>query len=334
VRLAFKEINEAGGILGRRVEVLGFDIQTDPAVAKAAIERARVMDAYAVMGPVFSSSVAAVDKEVSKAAIPTFIGGDASSLTETGNAYLFRSSLSQKKAMPKLALYLKEGLRAQSVAMVTVDNEFGRGGRAAMTEALQAQGIRLVADLTTAPDQADFTEVVAKVIESRADAAFVYLNEDEAALSLQELHRQGYGGWIVGETTLVAQSVIDRAPEASIGVRGHTGLTPDALVPAIRDFSNRFLADYGYKSDHNGMKGYIAAYVLKAVSEKVGKPDKAAIATAMKGLVLSAGEHPGILLDVAYDDKGDLDRASFIVQVGSGRQHQFIAMLPATGGDF
>jgi branched-chain amino acid transport system substrate-binding protein len=53
----------------------------------------------------------------------------------------------------------------------------------------------------------------------------------------------------------------------------------------------------------------------------------------MHGLVLSAREHPGILLDVRYDDKGDLDRASFIVRV-NGSRHEFVAMLPAAAGGY
>ncbi len=99
-----------------------------------------------------------------------------------------------------------------------------------------------MADLKTAPEQRDFTEVAAKVRASGAGAAFVYLNEQELADCLRALFDEAYGGWIVGETTLVGQSVIELAGSAANGVRAHVGLTADALVPAVRDFSNRFLA--------------------------------------------------------------------------------------------
>jgi len=217
--------------------------------------------------------------------------------------------------------------------MVWVENAFGRGGREAMAQALAAEGIKVVADLPTAPEQRDFAGVAAKVQESGAGAAFVYLNEREAADCLRALFEQPYGGWVVGETTLAGQSVIEMAGPAANGVRAHVGLTPDALVPAVREFSNRFLQEYGYRSDHNGMKGYIAAYVLKAATEKAGKFDSKELAQAMKGLTLSASEHPGVLLDVRYDDKGDLDRVSFIVRV-AGRHQEMIAMLPAGSGGF
>ena len=101
----------------------------------------------------------------------------------------------------------------------------------------------------------------------------------------------------------------------------------------MRGFSNRFLAEYKYRSDHNGMKGYIAAHVLKATTEKVGSFDAKAIAATLHGLAFSAAEHPGVLLDVKYDERGDLDRVSFIVRV-NGRHQEMIAILPAAAGTF
>ena len=196
--LAFEEINAAGGILGSRIEVIALDTQTKPEVVKAALAKAVEMNAYAVLGPVNSGMVQAAMAEIRQNAIPTFIGADAASLTLQGNPWIFRSSLSQTATMPRLARYIKDGLRAETVAMATVDNDFGRGGREAMTKALAAEGLQLVADLPTAPDQTDFAGVVEKMVESEADVAFVYLNEDEAALCLQALHDQAFGGYVVG----------------------------------------------------------------------------------------------------------------------------------------
>jgi branched-chain amino acid transport system substrate-binding protein len=59
----------------------------------------------------------------------------------------------------------------------------------------------------------------------------------------------------------------------------------------------------------------------------VGKLDRVAVAKAMKGLSISAAKYPGIILDVNFDDKGDLDRASYLVQVKNGKQ-EVIEVLP------
>ncbi len=329
--LAFKEINAAGGILGRKVEVVSLDTQTKPDVAREQTRKAVEMGAYAVMGPVFSGSILESMQETRRAEIPNFVGGEADAITAQGNPYVFRTSLRQSAAMPKLARYIKTSLRAKSVALVWVNNAFGQGGHDAMLKALAAQGTQVVADVMTEPRQVDFLGAALKVRQSGADAAFVYLTEEESARFLRELDKQGYDRWIVGETTLIGQQVIELAGEATHDVRGHVGLTPHALLPGVRAFDNAFVKEYRYRSDHNGMKGYIAAYVLKAVTEKIGAFDPKAFAAAMKGLELSAKQYPGVLLDVRYDDKGDLDRTSFIVRV-IGRKHEFIATLPAASG--
>ena len=176
----------------------------------------------------------------------------------------------------------------------------------------------------------NFADTVKKLIDSKADTAFVYLNEEESARFLVAAQKLEYPGSIVGETTIVGQYVIDQAGEAANGVRAHVGLTPHALGTNVRGFDNRFLKEYRYRSDHNGMKGYIAAYVLKAVTEKVGKFDPKAIAEAMKNATLTVQQYPGILYNIKYDDKGDLSRDSFIVRV-AGERHEFIATLPAEG---
>jgi branched-chain amino acid transport system substrate-binding protein len=331
VELAFKEINAAGGILKQRIQVVTFDTQSNPEVAKALAQRALALQPYAVMGPVFSGITLAAMGEMQRAEVPTFTGGEAASLTQQGNAYLFRTSFNQVAAMPRLARYMKDVIRARTVAVVWVDNEFGRGGRDAMTKALDAQGIKVVADIPTTQQQADFAPAVTKLRQTNAEVAFVYLNEEESGRFLREAQRQDYDRWIVGETTIVGQKVIELPGDAANGVRAHVGLTADALLPGVRAFDNRFLKEYRYRSDHNGMKGYIAAYVLKAVTEKVGRFDSKALAKAMQGIALSAKEHPNILLDVKYDDKGDLDRASFIVRVSGGR-HEFLATLPPSSG--
>src|SRR5204862_3735206 len=125
VKLAVKEINAAGGILGRQVEYTAGDTQSQPQVAKALAVKAIDDGAYVVMGPVFSGSIIVSMAETKRAGIPNFTGGEAAAITQQGNAYIFRTSFTQTTAMPKVARYVKEGLKAKTVAMIWVNNDFG-----------------------------------------------------------------------------------------------------------------------------------------------------------------------------------------------------------------
>jgi branched-chain amino acid transport system substrate-binding protein len=330
VKLAVKEINAGGGILGRKIDLQSLDTQTNPGVAKALSQKAVDDGAYVVMGPVFSGSIIVSMAETKKAEVTNFTGGEAAGITQQGNPYIFRTSFTQSTAMPKLARYIKDGLKAKSVAIIFVNNDFGKGGRDVMVKALEAQGIKVAADISTDPGQVDFSGAVLKAKQSNADALFVYTNEEESARALRELRKQGYDKPIVGETTLTGQKVIELAGDAANGAIAHVGLTVDAPQPTIKAFDEKFTREYKYKSDHNGMKGYSAMYVVKALTEKNGKVDSKLLAKSLHGARISAKENPGVLLDVTFDANGDLDRESFLVKVVNGKQLVTDTLPPAS----
>jgi branched-chain amino acid transport system substrate-binding protein len=328
IKLAVKEINASGGILGRKVEYTSLDTQSQPQVAKALAQKAIDQGAYVVMGPVFSGSILVSMAETKRAEVPNFTGGEASAITKQGNPYIFRTSFTQDTAMPKVARYLKDTVKARNVAIIWVNNDFGKGGLDTMKKALDTQGIKVAAEISTDPGQLDFSGAVLKAKQANADALFVYTNEEESARALRELRKQGYDKPIVGETVLTSQKVIELAGEAANGATAHVGLTADAPQPTIKKYNEAFQKEYNAKSDHNGLKGYSAMYIVKAVTEKIGKFDQKAFAKAMHGLKLSAKEYPGVLLDVTFDDNGDLDRESFMTTVQNGKQ-VVTATLPA-----
>ena len=328
VKLAVKEINAAGGILGRQIDYQPADSQTNPAVAKALAQKAIDSGAYVVLGPVHSGSMLVTMSETQRAAVTNFTGGEAAGITQQGNPYVFRSSFTQLTSMPKVARYIKDSVKAASVAVVYTNNDYGKGGHDAMLKALEAQGIKVAVDVPTDPQQIDFSAAVLKVKQSGADALFLYTLEEESARALRELRKQGYAKPIVGETTAVSQKTIELAGAAANGMLGHVGLTVDAPEARIKAFGEKFQREYHYKSEHNGMKGYISVYVVKAMTEKLGKFDSKLLAESLHGAKIFAAQNPGVLMDLSFDKNGDLDRESFLIRVDQGQQ-QVVQILPA-----
>jgi branched-chain amino acid transport system substrate-binding protein len=327
-KLAVKEINAAGGILGRKIEYTSADTQSNPQIAKALAQRAVDSGAYVVMGPVFSGSIMVSMAETRKAEIPNFTGGEAAAITQQGNPYIFRTSFTQTTAMPKVARYIANDLKAKSVAIIWVNNDYGKGGRDTIIKEFEKSGVKVVADISTDPGQVDFSGAVLKAKDANADALFVYSNEEESARALRELRKQGYDKPIVGETVLTSQKVIELAGDAANGAVAHVGLTADAPQPEIKAFAQRFEAEYKTKGDHNSLKGYSGIYIVKVLTERLGKFDPKAFAAAMHGARFSVKDNPGILLDVSFDNNGDLDRESFMTKVVGGKQ-QVVAILPS-----
>jgi branched-chain amino acid transport system substrate-binding protein len=330
VELAVKEINAAGGVLGRKIETTVSDTQSNPGVAKGLAAKAIDDGVFAVFGPVFSGSILVSMAETRKAEVPNFTGGEAAAITKQGNPYIFRTSFTQDTAMPKVARYVANNLKAKTVALIYVNNDFGKGGRDALAKAFEPLGVKITTDISTDQNQVDFSAAVLKAKQSNADVVFCYTNEEESARLLRELKKQGVTKPIVGETVLTSQKVIELAGEASNGAVAHVGLTVDAPIPAMRAFRAKFEKEWKFTPDHNGIKGYTGVYALKAAIEKAGKVDKALVAKTLHGLKLKAADHPGILMDMAFDDKGDIDRESFIVEAKNGKQ-EVKEVLPALG---
>ncbi|HYP69945.1 MAG TPA: ABC transporter substrate-binding protein [Variovorax sp.] len=330
VELAVKEINASGGILGRKLQTTVADTQSNPGVAKGLATKAVDDGVFAVFGPVFSGSILVSMAETKKAEIPNFTGGEAAAITKQGNPYIFRTSFTQDTAMPKVARYIAGKLNAKTVALIYVNNDFGKGGRESLMKALEPLGVKVIADISTEQNQLDFSAAVLKAKQSNADVVFVYSNEEESARALRELRKQGVSKPIVGETVLTSQKVIELAGEAANGAIAHVGLTADAPLAPVRAFRERFEREYKFIPDHNGVKGYTGVFVLKAAVEKVGRFDAKAVAQALHGMSIKVSQQPGVLMDVSFDANGDLDRESFMTEARNGKQ-EVKEILPALG---
>jgi branched-chain amino acid transport system substrate-binding protein len=328
--LAIDEINAKGGILGRKIDTPLLDTQSDAGVSRAQVQKVLDNNPYVILGPVFSGSVL-VDMALTQAAeIPEIVGGEAAAITQKNDPYVFRTSFGQQFSMPKIANYIRDGVKAKSVAIVWVNNDFGKGGHDTFIKEMAARNIKVAADVSTESGQVDFSADVVKVKAANAEAIFVYVNEEESARFLREAKKQGIATPLIGETTLLGQKVIDLAQGAAEGVRGHVGLTVDAPIPAVTAFAERFKKRFNYVCDHNGIKGYTAVYIIKHVTEKMGKFDSKLFAQTLHGLTIAPKDEPGVLMEVTFDGNGDVDRQSFLGEVVNGKQ-KIVEILPKLG---
>jgi branched-chain amino acid transport system substrate-binding protein len=328
--MAIDEINAKGGILGRKIELKQYDTQTNPGTARSQMQKAIDEEPYVILGPIFSGIVKVSMMLAQQAEIPQIMGGEASDLTQQGNEYLFRTSFGQQVSMPKIANYMRDGVKAKSVAVVWVNNDFGKGGRDNFTKEMASRGIKVVADLSTESGQTDFAADVVKAKAASPDAIFVYTNEEESARFLREARKQGVAVPLIGETTLLGQKVIDLAGDAANGARGHVGLSADIPVPAVQEFKTKFNAKFKYVPDHNGIKGYTGVYAAAYATTKLGKFDRKALAKSLHGMTITPKDEPGILLETTWDNKGDIDRISYIAEVINGKQ-TITSELPKLG---
>lgn len=326
VEMAIKEINAAGGILGKKITYTSEDTQTNPGVAKGLTQKAVDNGVFAIFGPVYSGSIMVSMAESKRGEVPNFTGGEAASITQQGNPYVFRTAFGQSISFPKVARYLTT--KSKKLAVLYVNNDFGKGGHTTIKQLLANSGTQIVTEISTEAGQVDFSAAVIQAKQSGADALFAYTNEEESARLLRELRKQGWNKPVIGETVLTSAKVVELAGEAANGAVAHVGLTVEA--PQLQAWGKKYQAQFNSVSDHNGVKGYTGMYILKAAIEKAGKLDRKATAAAIRNSCFSAKQHPGVLMDVCFDANGDIDRESFMTEIRGGKT-VVAEVLPAMG---
>ena len=125
-KLAVEEINAKGGILGKKIDMPVLDTQSEAGVSRGLIQKVLDNKPYVVFGPVYSGSVLVDMQLTQKAEIPEIVGGEAATITQKGNPYVFRTSFGQQFSMPNIANYIADGLKAKTVALVWVNSDFGK----------------------------------------------------------------------------------------------------------------------------------------------------------------------------------------------------------------
>ena len=328
--MAIDEINAKGGILGRKIETPLLDTQSDAGTSRAQIQKVLDNKPYVILGPVFSGSVLVDMMLTQQAEIPEIVGGEAAAITQKDDPYVFRTSFGQQFSMPKIANYIRDGVKAKTVAVLWVNNDFGKGGRDNFIKEMKARDIKVVADVATesGPNRLLRGRGQDQGRQCRRHLR-LYQRRRERALP-QEAKKQGIKAPLIGETTLLGQKVIDLAGGAADGVRGHVGLTVDAPIPAVQEFAAKFKKRFNYVCDHNGIKGYTAVYFIKYVTEKMGKFDSKGFAQTAHGLTITPKQEPDILMEATWDKNGDIDRESFLGEVVNGKQ-KIVETLPKLG---
>jgi branched-chain amino acid transport system substrate-binding protein len=332
VLLAVEDINKKGGVLGRHLEPLVMDTQSDPPTSVAVMRRALNERPFAVLGSVYSSSTVANMDIARQAGIPQFTGSEAVFVVEKGNPNLFLTSFTQQISFAKLVRWLVEDLKADKIALMYANDAFGRGGREMFLKFLKERGKSVVTDISTEVQQADFAAELTRVRASGATHLMIYLHEEENARVMIQLRKLGLSLEAVGDN-LCTQTAIDPGGDAMNGAKCHVPMTASAPVPAMVDLGRRFQEKYGKAPDHNAFKGYIGTHMVKAAVERVGAFDQAKLRDCLHNNLFLTAEEPGLLMDMYMANNGDADRQSFIVEV-QNRQQKVAKVVPMLGGPY
>lgn len=311
--LAVEEINDAGGVLGRPLEIRFEDSQVSADDAIRAMRKLVFQDGVDVLMGLDSSGVATgVVPVVPEVATP-FIITHAATPDATGklcNAWTYRVSVNINQNVKGAAIMADES-GAERWTTVGPDYAFGHQSWEFFQKYLgELNPAATFMDTTAFPKfgNEDFTPFINSVIDAEPDGVFISLWGGDLVNFTRQANNLGFfdqGFEVImslGAATEVLYALGDQMPTGvTVGTRYWYG-APDN--PVNDAFVQNFRAKYGKVPSYNAMNAYAAVYAHKAAIEKAGSVDKAAIRDALSGLTfdapigtvhLRAGDHQAVV---------------------------------------
>jgi branched-chain amino acid transport system substrate-binding protein len=178
-QLALDEANAAGGVLGRKIELLAYDNRCNPSEAVNVANKLIEAKVVAIVGAHCSSATLATMPLIAAAKIP-LVDGIASSpkITELsgvgGNEWTFRINPSDDDMMNALGLYLGQSSKFKRIAILGEDTDFGRGGAAAFTAVAKKNGLEVISTDFHPQNYPDFTSLLTRIQQSKPDAIAIF----------------------------------------------------------------------------------------------------------------------------------------------------------------
>jgi branched-chain amino acid transport system substrate-binding protein len=306
-RLAVEEINAAGGIDGRKIELVEREDYGDVDSAVVVATDLYNSDVVAVIGHGFSGPTLA--------AAPVYNGGDnpvleiapassAPSVTDAG-PYTFRLCPSDLAHGAALARWARQRLSLNRVAVLYLNDDYGRGIRQAFEQeflALQGEVVASLPYLGNVPEVGPYMDRLA--LDRRAQFIVVAGYDSDATEILSQARRREITVPVMGGDGL---EQIFRAGDIAEGTYATSSYFSSVDTPANSKFAAAYAQRYPDAGPPNGSgaASYDAIYMLKDVVSRVGT-SRHKVRDAFAEIGRSTPAHEGAMGTLAFDENGDV----------------------------
>lgn len=283
--LQIQQINEAGGVLGRQVELISCDDKSTPEEAVKCVQRLTDRDGvFAIVGSLHSPHISATGPIVDAAQVPMVAAGTGPGWCEEGFQYVWRGTANSKQSTGALASPLADS-GIKRIAMLYQNDDYGSGGLAALKSSLP--DAEFVAEESYTLGDRDWSGQIIKILASKPDAIAVWALGDDLGALTNQIREQGWTGTIIGAEGYTLPQVVETAGENVTGVVFAQlyyipAAASDYPDPKIRAFLVAYEAKFGeLPASDNAYRGADAALILTTSIELAGDLDPAKVRDAI-----------------------------------------------------
>jgi branched-chain amino acid transport system substrate-binding protein len=277
-QMVVDEINKAGGIKGRKIDLIVYDTSGDPTKANQAATRLIKEDkVVAIIGPSTTGETMAIIPIVEKAGIPLISCAAGVKITDPVKRWVFKTAQNDALAVARIYEQLKKR-RITKIAILTVSDGFGSSGREQLLAQAKNYNLQIISDETYGPKDTDMTAQVTKIRGSRAQALICWGINPGPAVVARNVKQLGLKIPLYMSHGVSSKKFIELAGGAAEGIVLPSGrvlvanLLPNstpqkqALIAYVRNYQQR----YKTEGDHFGGHAWDAVMLLKGAIERGG----------------------------------------------------------------
>jgi branched-chain amino acid transport system substrate-binding protein len=302
--LAFEELNAAGGVLGRPLQLLTEDDQTKPGESATAVKKLIARDkVIALLGEVASGRSLEAAPIAQSFRVPMIAPAATNpKVTQTGN-YVFRVCFIDPFQGTVMAKFAHADLHVNKVAVISsVSNAYSVGLAKFFRDTFTGLGGTIPVEQKYSEGDKDFRAQLTAVKAAEVDAVFVPGYYTEAALIVRQARELGLTVPFLGGDGWVADQLLEIGGAALNGCYYSTHFSPENKAPAVQSFVRRFKQRWGNDNpDAFAALGYDSAYVLADALKRAGTTDGPKLRAALAATKAFAGVTGTTTIDANRD---------------------------------
>jgi branched-chain amino acid transport system substrate-binding protein len=283
-RLAVDEINGAGGVLGRQIELVVEDTQSKPGEAATAVKKLITRDQVVALIGEVTSSRSLEGAGVAQAFKIPMLSPSATNpaVTATGD-YIFRACFIDPFQGKVLATFARDKLAAKRAAILTsISSAYSTG----LAEVFRAQfpqsGGEIVSDQKFSEGDKDFNAQLTAIKAAKPDVLFVPAYYTEVALIAKQARELGITVPLIGGDGWEAPELLQIGGNALEGCSYSTHYSAESPDPKIQAFVQKYRDRFDDRiPDGMAALGYDAAYMMADAIRRAGSTEPAAIRDAL-----------------------------------------------------
>lgn len=300
--LAVEEINAAGGVLGRPLELVVLDDAGDPAQAVAVAHKlCEDPEIVAVMGHAFSGTTIPTMPVYNECRLAQLELGSNPRITVQGYDHVFRITCANDLIAGYAgADYVVEKKGIKSVAVIHNKTMWGEAVATVFMKRCEELGVKVTSFQGVDANSVDFSPTLTKVNAEKPDAVY-FAGYSESAMVRNQMAGLGMKQiWIAAEAT--SSEYVDAVKQNGIGTLAPTAAPPLDFRPETRKFTAAFKARWGKEPEEWSPVYYDIVYAVAAAIKQAGTTDREAIIKALHEIEVPSIVHPGGL---AWDATGE-----------------------------